>query len=76
MAFEVLGVVVYGAAAWGGLRGMPRLLAAGWAAHVAWDVLFHLTGTGAEYTPYWYPWLCLSFDLIIAGAVVASTRRG
>ena len=76
LALELLGVLVYGAAAWGGLRGRPWILAAGWAAHVAWDVLLHLSGAGAEYTPHWYPWLCLSFDLVIAGAVLVSSRRG
>jgi hypothetical protein len=75
LALESLGVFIYGAAARGGYRGRPWLLAAGWAAHVAWDVLLHLGGTGAEYAPHWYPWLCVSFDLVVAGAVLASTRR-
>lgn len=76
LALEILGVLLYGAAAWGGLRGRPWLLAAGWAAHVAWDVLLHMSGAGSEYTPHWYPWLCVSFDLAVAGAVLASSRRG
>lgn len=75
VVLESLGVLLYGAAAWGGLRGRPWLLAAGWAAHIAWDVPLHLSGAGAEYTPPWYPWLCVSFDLIVAGAVLASGRR-
>ena len=75
LALESLGGVLYGSAAWGGLRGQPWLLAAGWAGHVAWDVLLHLSGAGAEYTPPWYPWLCVSFDLVMAGAVLASSRR-
>lgn len=75
LAFEGLGFLLYGAAAWGGLRGRPWLLASGWAAHVVWDVLFHLSGAGAEYTPHWYPWSCVSFDLIVAFAVLASSRR-
>jgi hypothetical protein len=75
LALESLGVLLYGAAAWGGLRGRPWLLAAGWAAHVAWDVPFHLSGGGSEYTPHWYPWLCVSFDLIMAGAVLAAGAR-
>jgi hypothetical protein len=75
LALEILGVLLYGAAAWGGLRGRPWLLAAGWAGHVAWDVPLHLIGAGAEYTPPWYPWLCVSFDLIMAGAVLASGGR-
>jgi hypothetical protein len=75
LAFESLGVFLYGAAALGGLRGRPWLLAMGWAAHVSWDALFHLSGAGSEYTPHWYPWLCVSFDLVMAGAVLASSRR-
>lgn len=75
LAVEGLGVIIYGAAAWAGLRGLSALLALGWAAHVAWDVLLHMSGAGAEYTPHWYPWLCLSFDLVIAAAVLASARR-
>lgn len=75
LALESLGVLIYGAAAWGGLRGRPWLLASGWAAHVVWDVLLHLGGAGSEYTPHWYPWLCVSFDLVMAGAVLASGRR-
>jgi hypothetical protein len=76
LALESLGVFLYGAAAWGGLRDRPWLLAMGWAAHVAWDVLFHLSGAGSEYTPHWYPWSCVSFDLVMAGVVLASSRRG
>ncbi len=76
LVLETLGVLLYGAAAWGGLRGQPWILAAGWAAHVAWDALLHLGGAGSEYTPTWYPWLCVSFDLVVAGAVLASSRRG
>lgn len=76
LALEILGVLLYGAAAWAGLRGRPWLLAVGWAAHVAWDVLLHLSGAGSEYTPGWYPWLCVSFDLVVAAAVLASGRSG
>ena len=75
LALESLGVLLYGAAAWGGLRGRPWLLAVGWAAHVAWDAILHLSGAGSEYTPHWYPWLCVSFDLVMAGAALASSRR-
>lgn len=74
LVVESLGVIVYGAAAWAGQRWWRSLLALGWAAHVAWDVLLHLNGAGADYTPAWYPWLCISFDLVIAGSVLASSR--
>ena len=76
LLFETLGVFLYGTAAWVGLRGKPLLIALGWAAHVGWDLLLHLSGAGAEYTPHWYPWFCVGFDLVIAGAVLASSRRG
>ena len=76
LALESLGVFIYGTAAWAGLRGRASVLALGWAAHVAWDVPLHLNGAGAEYTPLWYPWLCVSFDLVMAGAALASVRRG
>jgi hypothetical protein len=75
VALEGLGVVIYGAAAWAGLRGRHSLIAAGWALHVAWDVALHLGGAGAEYTPAWYPWGCVSFYLVIAGAVLMSVKR-
>ena len=75
LALEISGVLLYGAAAWAGLRGRPWLLALAWAAHVGWDVLLHLGGAGSEYTPHWYPWLCVSFDLVMAGAVLASSWR-
>ena len=72
LATEAAGVALFGAAASLGSRKWPAVLAAGWATHVAWDVLLHLDGAGAAYTPDWYAWLCVSFDLVIAGAVVAS----
>lgn len=75
LAWESIGVFIYGTAALVGLRGWPALLALGWAAHVAWDVLLHVNGAGAEYTPHWYPWLCVSFDLVMAVAVLISIRR-
>ena len=46
LALEIFGVLLYGAAAWAGLRGRPWLLALAWAAHVGWDVLLHLSGAG------------------------------
>jgi hypothetical protein len=74
VALELIGVLLYGGAAWIGLRTAPLVLALGWAAHVGWDVLLHVRGDGAAYTPDWYPWFCVSFDLIVAGATLM--RRG
>jgi hypothetical protein len=75
LAVESLGVIIYGALAWAGLRWRPWLLSLGWGTHVTWDVLLHLNGAGAEYTPAWYPWLCVSFDLVIAVAALSLTRH-
>jgi hypothetical protein len=72
LALEAAGVFLYGAAAWVGFRKSATLLALGWALHVMWDVGLHLQGAGAAYTPDWYPWGCGSFDLIVAGAVLAA----
>jgi uncharacterized protein DUF6010 len=72
LALEAAGVLLYGAAAWIGFRKSATLLALGWALHVMWDVGLHLQGTGAGYTPDWYPWGCGSFDLIVGGAVLAA----
>lgn len=74
LALEGLGLLLFGAAAWSGLRGWPAMLAVGWAVHVAWDVLLHLDGAGAVYTPDWYPWICVSFDLVLAGALLPLAR--
>lgn len=75
LVLEGSGVVLFGGAAWLGARRLPLILAVGWALHVLWDVLLHLQGPGAAYTPDWYPWLCVSFDLVIAAAVLVFLRR-
>ena len=71
LGMEAVGVLLYGGAAWFGLRYWPPAIALGWAAHVAWDVLLHLDGSGAGYTPDFYPWMCVSFDLVLAVALLA-----
>ena len=73
LALEAFGVLLYGAVAWAGLRSMP-VLALGWAGHAAWDLMIHTRGTGATYTPDWYPWACVGFDLVVAIAIL--TRAG
>jgi hypothetical protein len=72
LGLEAVGVLLYGGAAWLGFRKSVTLLALGWAMHPVWDVALHLQGAGAEYTPGWYPWGCVSFDLMVAGAVFAA----
>jgi hypothetical protein len=74
LGLEAVGVLVYGGAAWVGFWKAPAVLALGWAMHPVWDVALHLNGTGAGYTPGWYPWGCVSFDLMVAGAVLTAAR--
>ena len=76
LGLEATGLVLYGALAWAGYRRSAAILGLGWALHVLWDVSLHLQGAGAAYTPDWYPWGCLSFDLVVGGAVfVTPTPR-
>lgn len=63
---ELVGVALFAAVAWLGVRRAPLWLAAGWAAHVGWDLLLHpLAGGG--YAPAWYVAACIGFDLALAG---------
>lgn len=75
LLIEGAGVLLYGAAAWVGLRRWLAVLALGWAVHVLWDVALHMDGPGAAFTPAWYPWLCIGFDLVVAGAVLVLARE-
>jgi peptidylprolyl isomerase len=47
----------------------PRFLAFGWAMHIAWDVLLH-----PHATPWWYPPLCIGFDVVVAIAILLPSR--
>jgi len=67
---EMGGVALFGAAAVVGRRTWVPCLAVGWAAHVAWDLALHRSGPGAVYTPVWYPWLCVGFDLTLAACIL------
>ena len=76
LAIEALGVSIYGSLAWLGVRRTGWWLAAGWLAHVLWDVGLHQRGPGSIFTPDWYPPLCIGFDLVIAAGVVAIASNG
>lgn len=62
---ELVGVALFAAVAWLGVRRAPLWLAAGWAAHVGWDLLLHPL-TGPAYAPGWYVRACVGFDLAVA----------
>ena len=74
LALELAGLAVFTILAWLGLKISAWILAFGWAAHAAWDAILHKL-TDADFVPAWYPLVCLGFDLLLAGYIVARTRR-
>jgi hypothetical protein len=71
---EAGGVAAFAILVAAGLRGSIYWLATGWIAHVAWDLALHpVDDTG--YAPWWYPVLCIGFDLLVAGFIVAAGLR-
>jgi uncharacterized protein DUF6010 len=74
LLLESLGVIPFGLLAWLGSRRSQLWLALGWAAHTAWDLGFHLGASAPAFVPSWYPVVCTSFDLLVAGYIVARVR--
>ncbi len=71
---EFIGVALFGSVAWLGLRRSALWLAAGWAAHVGWDLLLHPL-VGAGYAPGWYVRACIGFDLALAAWIALGPSR-
>ncbi len=63
---ELAGVGIFSLAAWLGYRKSDLILASGWIAHVLWDAGHHVA-EGIRFVPEWYPMLCITFDVVIAG---------
>ena len=76
IALEVIGIAVYTTIGAFGLRGSPMWLAAGWALHPLWDIVLHYFGPGHAFAPETYTIACLSYDLLVAGYIVAAYRFG
>ena len=74
LAIETIGVALFGAVAWLGWRRAALWLAAGWAAHVGWDLLLHPL-TEAGYAPAWYVRACIGFDLVVAAWIALRPER-
>ena len=71
---ELAGVAAAGAVASTAARTTTRrgrtLVAAGWAAHVAFDALHD--GGDDSLIPDWYPAMCAGYDLAVAGRLLAA----
>jgi hypothetical protein len=67
---ELVGTILFGAAAVLGTRRWPALLALGWIVHPVWDLAFHFAA-GPAYSPAWYALFCVGFDLPVGGYVAA-----
>lgn len=76
LAAELAGAAIFGAMAVVGIRYSGWILALGWGTHVLWDLLLHRSGGGGAFTPDAYPWLCVGFDLLVAGYVALLQVQG
>ena len=74
LLLKSLGVIQFGLLAWLGSRRSQLWLALGWAAHVAWDLGLNAGARAPAFVPSWYPVVCTSFDLLVAGYIVARVR--
>lgn len=75
IAIEVGGLLGYAIFVWLAWHYSTLWLTAGWAAHPLWDLALHGFGPGHSVAPEWYVYACLSFDLIVAGYILASMGR-
>lgn len=75
LMLEVIGVMPFAAFAWLGVRASPMWLTIGWVTPVGWDVGLHLGAAAPTFVPAFFPMFCVSFDLVVGGAIVAKTPR-
>ncbi|KPJ77830.1 MAG: hypothetical protein AMJ54_06590 [Deltaproteobacteria bacterium SG8_13] len=74
LMIEIIGAAIFTLVAVLGLRVSPWFLSLGWAAHILWDVLLHLVFQQA-FVPSWYPVVCVSFDITVAGTIALKLRK-
>ena len=74
LAREIAGLVASGAILSAAARSTPKqarnVVAAGWAAHAAFDMV-HDSGSDSL-IPSWYPAMCAGYDLAVAGRLVTA----
>jgi hypothetical protein len=65
---EIGGLLVFAFLAFAGLKSAALVLAFGWGLHAVWDAVLHKLREAA-FVPDWYPFMCLSFDLLLAAYI-------
>lgn len=71
---EVVGLLLFLLFIWMAFHYSMWFVVLGWAAHIVWDVGIHPQET-APYVPYWYAWICVGFDAVIAGFIAVCLVR-
>ena len=66
---EAAGVAAYGLVAYLGATRSAWWLAAGWLAHVGWDVALH-GAAATPFVPLFYPMFCVSYDVLVAVHII------
>lgn len=62
---EVVGLLLFLLFIWMAFHYSMWFVVMGWIAHIVWDVGVHPEEI-APYVPYWYAWICVGFDAVIA----------
>lgn len=71
---EVVGLGLFTSIAYAGMRKKPSLLVWGWMLHLSWDLLLHpVMGNISSHAPWWYPSICIGFDIFAAGFLFVLT---
>ena len=75
LAIELVGVALYTAMGYRGIKGSAWWLVAGWAAHPVWDIALHYFGPGRTFAPVNYTVPCLTYDIAVAAVVAIAIAR-
>lgn len=71
---EIVGLLLFVLFVWMAFHYSMWFVVLGWALHIVWDVGVHPQET-APYVPFWYAWLCVGFDAVIALYLAVSLIR-
>jgi hypothetical protein len=76
LGFEMTGVAIFGSAALLSMIGSLWWLAAGFALHPVWVIVFHYVGAGSAFVPKEYSLANAAFDLTLAAYLIYEILRG